>query len=189
MKLVSLSQVSHLLYPGVTLAWSVRDANGTLLLAKGHVLADERAVQTLLDRGMFIDAAEIAAAAAANRAEAPKDESMSGRWSGLENRLGTLLKSSTEPNFLQKVRESVVSIAALADGNVDLLIFLILRHNGRVGRCAALHHDGNFTTGQPDIAARRVDAKPVDPRLITRVAPAVARAAMKSGVARKPILD
>ena len=31
--------------------------------------------------------------------------------------------------------------------------------------------------------------KPVDPRLITRVAPAVARAAMKSGVARKPILD
>ena len=64
MKLVSLSQVSHLLYPGVTLAWSVRDANGTLLLAKGHVLADERAVQTLLDRGMFIDAAEIAGSVA-----------------------------------------------------------------------------------------------------------------------------
>lgn len=31
--------------------------------------------------------------------------------------------------------------------------------------------------------------KPVDPRLITRVAPAVARAAMESGVARKPISD
>lgn len=140
MKLVSLSQVSHLLYPGVTLAWSVRDANGTLLLAKGHVLADERAVQTLLDRGMFIDAAEVAAAAAANRAEAPKDESMSGRWSGLENRLGTLLKSSTEPNFLQKVRESVVSIAALADGNVDLLIFLILRHDyKRVANYSVVH--------------------------------------------------
>ncbi|MBC8172587.1 MAG: NADP-dependent malic enzyme [Chitinophagales bacterium] len=31
--------------------------------------------------------------------------------------------------------------------------------------------------------------KPVDPRLITRVAPAVARAAMQSGVARKPVTD
>lgn len=31
--------------------------------------------------------------------------------------------------------------------------------------------------------------KPVDPRLITRVAPAVAKAAIKSGVAKKPILD
>lgn len=31
--------------------------------------------------------------------------------------------------------------------------------------------------------------KPFDPRLLTRVAPAVARAAMKSGVARRPIAD
>lgn len=31
--------------------------------------------------------------------------------------------------------------------------------------------------------------KPLDPRLITRVAPAVARAAMETGVARKPITD
>jgi len=31
--------------------------------------------------------------------------------------------------------------------------------------------------------------KPVDPRLITRVAPAVAKAAIKSGIARKPITD
>lgn len=31
--------------------------------------------------------------------------------------------------------------------------------------------------------------KPVDPRLITRVAPAVAKAAMETGVARKPITD
>lgn len=31
--------------------------------------------------------------------------------------------------------------------------------------------------------------KPMDPRLLTRVAPAVAKAAMKSGVARKPITD
>ncbi len=31
--------------------------------------------------------------------------------------------------------------------------------------------------------------KPLDPRLLTRVAPAVARGAMESGVARRPIAD
>jgi malate dehydrogenase (oxaloacetate-decarboxylating)(NADP+) len=31
--------------------------------------------------------------------------------------------------------------------------------------------------------------KPLDPRLITTIAPAVARAAMESGVARQPITD
>lgn len=139
MKLVSLSQVSHLLYAGVTLPWSVRDANGTLLLAKGHVLPDARSVEALLDRGMFIDAAEIVAAAA-NRPEAPKDQNMSSRWTGLENRLGTLLKASTEPTFLQRVQESVASISALADGNVDLLIFLILRHDyKRVANYSVVH--------------------------------------------------
>lgn len=139
MKLVSLSQVSHLLYAGVTLPWNVRDANGTLLLARGHSLPDARSVEALLERGMFIDAAEMAAVAAA-KTEPPKNETMSSRWTGLENRLGTLLKASTEPSFLQRVQESVISIAALADGNVDLLIFLILRHDyKRVANYSVVH--------------------------------------------------
>lgn len=41
-----------------------------------------------------------------------------------------------------------------------------------------LHFDDNY-----------IIPKPIDPRLLTTVAPAVARAAMESGVARKPITD
>jgi HD-GYP domain-containing protein (c-di-GMP phosphodiesterase class II) len=54
---------------------------------------------------------------------------MSSRWAGLEARLGILLKSSTEKYFLQRVNDSIEPIAALANGNIDLLIFLILRHD------------------------------------------------------------
>ena len=47
-----------------------------------------------------------------------------------------------------------------------------------------VYHVNNFTFG-PDYFI----PKPVDPRLITEVSMAVARAAMESGVARKPITD
>lgn len=127
MKLIPLAQVSHALHSGVTLPWGVRDGNGSLLLAKGHVLADDRAVEALLARGMYVDAAE--ASSASSRAEPPKIENMTTRWAGLEARLGTLLRGPTEPMFLQRVQEVIEPIAALADGNIDLLIFLILRHD------------------------------------------------------------
>jgi len=127
MKLIPLSQVSSALHAGVVLPWGVRDANGTLLLAKGHLLSDDRAVQALLDRGMYVDAAE--AASVSNKRAETKQESMTTRWGGLEARLGTLLKTATDPFFLERVNESIDQIAPLADGNVDLLIFLILRHD------------------------------------------------------------
>ncbi|MCF8365577.1 MAG: NADP-dependent malic enzyme [Bacteroidales bacterium] len=46
------------------------------------------------------------------------------------------------------------------------------------------YHATNFSFGKEYIIP-----KPFDPRLITRLAPAVAKAAMDSGVARKPITD
>ena len=56
MKLIPLAQVSSVLRAGVTLPWGVRDSKGTLLLSRGHVLADDRAVEVLLERGMYVDA-------------------------------------------------------------------------------------------------------------------------------------
>jgi malate dehydrogenase (oxaloacetate-decarboxylating)(NADP+) len=46
------------------------------------------------------------------------------------------------------------------------------------------YHAANFSFGKEYIIP-----KPFDPRLITRLAPAVAKAAMETGVARKPISD
>jgi hypothetical protein len=125
MKLIPLSKVSHTLQAGIALPWGVRDGDGNLLLAKGFKLQDEQTLHNLLARGMFVDAAEAQSGADPE----PLPQAMSERWVGLEARLGTLLRSSTEQYFLQRVHESVELIADLADGNVDLLIFLILRHD------------------------------------------------------------
>lgn len=129
MKLLPLEQVSHQMQAGQALPWGVRDANGKLLLARGHVLADAAMVQTLIERGMFVDADEIARWGGDNSQQKAKDASLSSRWEGLQSRLGSLLRSSTEAYFLERVRESIEHIAGLADRNTDLLIFMILRHD------------------------------------------------------------
>jgi HD-GYP domain-containing protein (c-di-GMP phosphodiesterase class II) len=129
MKLLPLEQFSHHLQPGVALPWGVRDSNGKLLLARGHVMADAAMVSTLLERGMFVDADEINRANGGEQHQAVKDESLSSRWAGLQSRLGVLLRSPTEAHFLDRVRESIDHIGGLADRNTDLLIFLILRHD------------------------------------------------------------
>ena len=54
---------------------------------------------------------------------------MLDHWHRLQINLALMLRSSTEQYFLQKVGETIAPIAALADSNVDLLIFLILRHD------------------------------------------------------------
>ncbi len=125
MKLIPLSKVSHTLQPGIALPWGVRDADGNLLLAKGFQLQNEQTLQNLLARGMFVDAADVHGGADPD----PLPQAMSERWAALESRLGTLLRSATEQYFLQRVQESVALIATLAEGNTDLLIFLILRHD------------------------------------------------------------
>jgi HD-GYP domain-containing protein (c-di-GMP phosphodiesterase class II) len=127
MKLIPLSQVSGALRAGVALPWGVRDGNGTLLLSRGHVLANDRAVEVLLERGVYIDAAE--AAGLTNQTEATKDESMTARWAATGARLATVLKAGKDPLFLARLHDSIGQISNLADGNVDLLIFLILRHD------------------------------------------------------------
>src|SRR5437868_5849248 len=80
MKLIPLTQVSHALQPGVTLPWGVRDGDGKLLLAKGFLLQDMGMLNTLLTRGMFVDAQDTA-----NERDdaAPAQQSMSDRWAGL----------------------------------------------------------------------------------------------------------
>lgn len=130
MELIPLVQVSRYLRAGTALPWSVRDVHGALLLAKGYVLSGEAEVKALLARGMYVEAGEAAKVASRPDSGAPAVvENMSGRWARLEARLSTLLRAPADPHFLQRVNETIVPIAALADGNTDLLIFLILRHD------------------------------------------------------------
>jgi len=129
MNLIPLADVSHVLQAGIALPWGVRDSKGTLLLSKGYLLDSDNAVQTLLERGMFVDQEDMVLAPTQPDLVADSQQSMSVRWSGLESRLRLLLRSPTELYFLQRVKAAISSLAALADENTDLLIYLILRHD------------------------------------------------------------
>ena len=130
MKLLPLEQFVNQLQAGVALQWGVRDASGKLLLARGRVIADSSMLQSLLERGMFVDAEEVnrvnAEAAAALKS---KEEPIPTRWESLQARLSTLLRSPAEPSFLERIRESLDQVDVIIDRSPDLLIFLILRHD------------------------------------------------------------
>lgn len=125
MALIPLSDVSQQLRSGFILPWGVCDSHGALLLARGHVIADERSLEALLQRGAFIESSEVAGARPVEVAR----ESLSNRWAALEARLAVIYQSPADPTLLPRIREAARSIATLPDGNVDLLIFLIMRHD------------------------------------------------------------
>lgn len=127
MKLIPLAEVGHVLCAGISLPWVVRDSRGVMLLARGYLLPDERSVNAILDRGMYVDWDDVEKSTP--RVPYAKEEAMTTCWYRLQTRLSLLLRSATEQYFLERAGECIVPIAALADSNVDLLIFLILRHD------------------------------------------------------------
>lgn len=83
---------------------------------------------------------------------------------------GALDVQATEINDAMKIA-AVKALASLAKETVPEFVNMA-------------YNEKNISFGRQYIIP-----KPVDPRLITRVAPAVAKAAIESGVARKPISD
>ncbi len=128
MQLLPLQEVAHQIKPGATLAWSIRDASGKLLLARGHRVADAQMLQALLARGMFVDANELRSALGASSAASRPKEGFFGRWRLSSARLNTLL--TTPPGELRAALDEVVGVLiALADRYPDKVLFQILRHD------------------------------------------------------------
>ena len=126
--LLPLQEVASQIKPGAPLAWGIRDSNGKLLLARGHRVVDAQMLQTLLARGMFVDANEMRAALAAKDTAVKPKEGFFGRWKLSSGRLNTLL--TAQPAELRAALDEVVNVLmALADRYPDKVLFQILRHD------------------------------------------------------------
>jgi len=124
--LLPLQEVASQIRPGAPLAWSIRDGNGKLLLARGHHVADAAMLQALLERGMFVDAAELRGAS--GREVRPPKEGFFGRWRLSSARLNTLL--TAPPSELGAALSEVADVLmGLADRYPDKVLFQILRHD------------------------------------------------------------
>jgi hypothetical protein len=126
-QLLPLQEVASQIKPGMTLAWSVRDSDGKLLLARGHRVADAAMLQALLARGVFVDANEMRAVSGCTHVRKPR-EGFFGRWRLSSARLNTLLTSPPD-ELCAALNEVVDVLIVLADRYADMVLFQILRHD------------------------------------------------------------
>ncbi len=164
-----------------TLEEAVRGADVFLGLSKGNVLTQDM-VRSMADHPIvFALANPVPEISYEDAMAARPDVLMSTGRSDYPNQInnvigfpyifrGALDVAATAINEEMKLG-AVRAIAALAKQPVPDIV-------------NSVYHVNNFTFG-PDYFI----PKPVDPRLITEVSMAVAKAAMESGVARKPITD
>lgn len=128
---------------GTPLPWSVRDAQGQLLLSKGHVVESEHQFEQLLERGAFVDAEEVRAAAGGGEPERPKatlvaPPNLFDLWDQTTDALHKLLTDVVqEPDFAGRMEQFARHVVELVDLNPDIAIY----------RCVRQEHAKNFYYG------------------------------------------
>lgn len=127
---------------GLALPWNVRDDAGVLLLSKGHLLADQKQLDELLERGAFVDEVEARAAAAEAAAakllisggdpakSVGKESSLFELWDRTTETLKALLAHpASEPDFPGRVQAFAQHLIALFDSNPDIAIYRAVRQD------------------------------------------------------------
>jgi HD-GYP domain-containing protein (c-di-GMP phosphodiesterase class II) len=115
---------------GEPLPWGVRDAQGQLLLARGHVIANLDQLEALLERGAFVDIEEVRAAAKADAEAAKRPLSLFALWERSLWQLDRVLRGiADEPGFALRVDELVQHVVALIDRDPDIAVYLTVRQD------------------------------------------------------------
>ena len=114
MKLLKL--VQNQVRVGEPLPWGVRDDQGKLLLAQGHVVTTAAQMAAILERGAYVDVEEVKAAAK-HGAEAEQQHqrpvNLFTLWERMLWQLDRLLRSAQdEPGFPQRADELARHIVA-----------------------------------------------------------------------------
>lgn len=126
---------------GEPLPWGIRDAQGQLLLGRGHVVASEAQLAALLERGATVDIEEVRAAAARAEAEKRRSPSLFGLWEQVLWQLDRVLRSAeAEAGFVQRLDELARHIAALTLRDPDIAIYLTVRQDPKRLTIYALAH-------------------------------------------------
>ncbi len=127
MQFAELSTVRHRVQAGTALPFNVRDADGTLLLARGQPVDSQEQLDALFTRGALVDINELLAmhevVLAAPRAQLPR------LWAGCLNKLSRTLHTDPGPEFAGALDDAAVPVQALIQRDPDLAIFQVLRHS------------------------------------------------------------
>jgi HD domain len=128
MNFSQLSDVRHRVVLGRPLPFNVRNADRTLLLARGQVLDSAEQLDALFDRGALVDIAELRGPLA-RVLDAPP-EMLPALWNHCMDEVGQTLKTSAQPGFRAALDEVSGPMLSLIERDSDLAIFQVLRQHG-----------------------------------------------------------
>ena len=128
MQFSQLASVKHRLAVGKPLPFNVRNADHTLLLARGQVVDTFDQMEALFTRGALVDIAELRSPQD-NIKEAPPEQ-LPKLWGQCMDRVGQTLQSCTQEGFSQALDEVTGPVQALIERDSDLAIFQVLRQDG-----------------------------------------------------------
>ena len=114
------------------LPWGVRDAQGLLLLSRGHIVTSEHQLTQILERGAFVDVEEIKAAAQADAPQqAPRTvapPNLFGLWIKTSEALRILFTRPQEnPDFCAQLEAFAAQTLELLDRNINIGIYRAVR--------------------------------------------------------------
>ncbi len=131
MQFAELSQVKDRVKPGAPLPFNVRNADKTLLLARGQRVESQEHLTSLFERGALVDLAELLPAAPgaearqairhASRAELP------ALWTAALGKVSRLLEQTPDAAFGDTLIEASGPVQALVERDPDLAIFQVLQ--------------------------------------------------------------
>lgn len=129
-----LKLVQNLVRLGEPLPWGVRDAQGNLLLAEGHVVANAAQLEAVLERGAFIDVEEVKvavkrAADTERKRQQTRPANLFTLWEHVLWQLDRLLRSVEEPGFCERTDDLIEEIVTLVERDADIAIYLCVRQD------------------------------------------------------------
>lgn len=138
MQYAPLAAVRHRIAVGMPLPFNVRDADGTLLLARDQRIDTLDALEALFERGTLVDLSELQTAVeriqTAPRVELPR------LWNECFVRVGHVLMNTRHERFRDALHEASEPVAALVERDPDLAIFKVLRQDANPLKQYGVNH-------------------------------------------------
>ena len=156
MQFTALALVKQRIQLGQPLPFNVRDHDGTLLLARGHVIRLTEQREALFARGALVDLAELrtSTSTSTDTIRQAQAAELPGLWTKQLDQLGQTLRESEKEGFVDALEDAAPPVLALIERDKDLAIFQVLRQQGNTLVQYGVNHAMNAAITSSLVAQR-----------------------------------
>jgi HD-GYP domain-containing protein (c-di-GMP phosphodiesterase class II) len=129
MPFAELSAVKHRLHLNAPLPFNVRNADKTLLLARGQMVRSASDLDSLLQRGALVDLSELMSPRDEIK-QAPR-EALPRLWRGALNKASQALNVAPTAGLAEAINDAAAPLQALVERDPDLAIFQVLQRGAQ----------------------------------------------------------